>query len=634
MPKDTTSTDLVPVLLSKPPAPAKGNAVRTYTKRNPGGPRVPPADGDIQSNFCRNINCENFGVAPAATVPKGRPKKGQAAGGDGYRIAASGRFSKVICLKCGQIFSMKSNTGIREELDRISAYLTPPPDPSCPNAECANHGASAYCSDGRYRSKGYTEAGTKRWTCKACGARFSDHRARRTQPLSHKNARIFALLVNKAAIRPMTRIEEIGIQTLYSKIEFIHRQCLAFLGDRESRIADLKLKRLYISTDRQDHVLNWSSRKDRKNTCFTAIGSSENRSGYVFAMNANFDPSIDTELMEAHAIVAGDFEKKEPAFRKFARLWTTPDHEISKIEDPIGIPVERIDNTGDVFVDIRRIYDEMDSIPDAEAKERTPRTTRLPSKGAQVHLEYATHAHFRLLRRLLGDFGKARFFMDQDDTLRAACISTFAEEMRAGRADCFMVKIDKGLNVDQRQALSAASTEKLNKFKKFLRRPKMSDWWARVLLLMPEILTTTSMTPRDRWVAFPDSTLAEPLKAVCWLTYRQNVVIPLKQLAIVFARASMHSIDRYFMQIRRLMMALERPIYTPSSQGCTWHGYSLYDPARLQQLLDIYRCYHNFIKVGDDGRTPAMRLGLAKGVIRYRDVLAFEPGGRTPYPRR
>ena len=95
-------------------------------------------------------------------------------------------------------------------------------------------------------------------------------------------------------------------------------------------------------------------------------------------------------------------------------------------------------------------------------------------------------------------------------------------------------------------------------------------------------------------------------------------------MAIVYARASLHTVDRYFMQLRRLLMALERPIHTPSNDGRVWRGYSHYNPARIQQLLDIYRIYYNFVKKGEDGFTPAMRLGLAKGVIRIEDILYFD----------
>ena len=615
MTKKSPSTALVPSNPAKPPVPK-----RVYTKRNPDLPRVPPADGGIRSNFCRNINCENFGVEPLAHVPHGG--KG---GGDGYRLVKSNRRTALLCTKCGQASSIKSNAAIREELERLSAAFDPPPDPSCPNDECANHGVSALTSEGRYLSQGYTAAGTPRWRCKACGKRFSGRRAKRVQAMSHKNVGLFMHLVEKGSIRAMAKVAGVSVQTVYDKLGFFHRQCVDFLGDRERRIASLNLRRLYVSTDRQDHVLNWSSRKDRKNTCLTAVASADNRSGYVFGMHANFDPDTVRKDMEALAIVAGDFAQAEPHFRKYARFWTTPDYEEAKTADPADVPFARVEDTGNILTDIRVAYDEMAGVPDPEAKERVRRKAMLPAEGAQIHFEYTVHAHFRLLKRMLGDVGKIRFMIDQDDTLRAGCIGAFVDEMRAGRADLFFVKIDKGLNVDQRRELAFESNERLAAFKIRIGRPKMSDWRARVLLLMPEILSAMPMTQRDRWVRFPISTLAEPLKAVSWQTYRADVVVPLPQLAIVFARASMHAIDRYFMQLRRMLMALERPIHTPSNDGRTWHGYGLYDPARLQQLFDIYRCYYNFAKVGDDGRTPAMRLGLAKGPIRIRDILAFKP---------
>jgi hypothetical protein len=51
----------------------------------------------------------------------------------------------------------------------------------------------------------------------------------------------------------------------------------------------------------------------------------------------------------------------------------------------------------------------------------------------QTHFECTVHAHFRLLRRLLGRAGKVRFFFDLDDTIRAACLSTFKGEIREGK---------------------------------------------------------------------------------------------------------------------------------------------------------------------------------------------------------
>ncbi len=617
MSEDPKGTELVKYEAPQPPTPSPQQK-REYVARNPGRPRVPPRSGDIQVNHCKNINCENFGVEPSLISTRGKAT-------DGYSLAARSRGSgqKLLCTKCRQITSVKSNTAIREELERISAYLRPV-GASCPRPQCSNHGVPAAPGDGRYLAHGYTVAGTKRWRCKACGTVFSQRKARK-QLMSHKNAGIFRHLVNKGGIKPMARVAGVSARTVYLKLAFLQRQCLAFMADREQRIASLGLQRLYVSVDRQDHIVNWTSCRDRKNVQLTAVASADNRSGYVFGMHVNFDPTTDREQMEAEAIVAGDFSIREPSARKFARFWTEPDYGEAQMADPAHMPVERVQDTGDVWIDVEAGYDEMAAIPDPEAKERTPKTTRLPAKGALIHYEYTVHAYFRLVRQLLGPVGKIRFFMDQDDTLRAACIATWREEMAAGTADAFYVRIDKGRNVDQREDLVRKSRERFKAFKVAIGRPELSDFRIRVMLLEEALQNVRQMSPRDAWVEFPESTMAEPKKAICWLTDRRGVAMPLRQLALVYARASMHAVDRYFMQLRRLLMAMERPISTPSNDGRVWRGYSPYDPARMQQVLDIYRCYYNFCKPGRDKLTPAMRLGLAKGPIRIEDILYFKP---------
>ncbi len=41
------------------------------------------------------------------------------------------------------------------------------------------------------------------------------------------------------------------------------------------------------------------------------------------------------------------------------------------------------------------------------------------------------------------------------------------------------------------------------------------------------------------------------------------------------------------------------------------------------KLLDIFRVYYNYCVVGQDKKTPAMRLGLAKAPIREEDIIYF-----------
>ena len=57
-----------------------------------------------------------------------------------------------------------------------------------------------------------------------------------------------------------------------------------------------------------------------------------------------------------------------------------------------------------------------------------------------------------------------------------------------------------------------------------------------------------------------------------------------------------------------------------SSQSTDWHGYLPYNPAMIGKYLTIFRTVANFISVGTDGKTPAMRLGPAKQPLTYEDI--------------
>ena len=52
----------------------------------------------------------------------------------------------------------------------------------------------------------------------------------------------------------------------------------------------------------------------------------------------------------------------------------------------------------------------------------------------------------------------------------------------------------------------------------------------------------------------------------------------------------------------------------------------------LEKYLAIFRATHNFVFVGTDGETPAMRLGFARQPLTFEDILW--PGQRIPRPKR
>jgi hypothetical protein len=85
-----------------------------------------------------------------------------------------------------------------------------------------------------------------------------------------------------------------------------------------------------------------------------------------------------------------------------------------------------------------------------------------------------------------------------------------------------------------------------------------------------------------------------------------------------------HAVDNFFQRLRRGVRLFERPIATPVSQRNMWYGYAPYNPKILTKTLDIYRAVHNYVEIGEDGKTPAMRLGLAKAPLEYGDIIRYE----------
>jgi len=115
----------------------------------------------------------------------------------------------------------------------------------------------------------------------------------------------------------------------------------------------------------------------------------------------------------------------------------------------------------------------------------------------------------------------------------------------------------------------------------------------------------------------------ERTREVCYLTdykdYEEN------HLAWLYNKASLRAIDAFFMQVRRRLSLLERPIATASNNRRVWHGYSAYNPRSMVKLLEMFRVFYNYVLVGMDKQTPAMRLGLAKGRVSIEDIVYFQP---------
>lgn len=616
---------------------------------------VPDSVDGIQVNFCKNPACPNFGIPAEGKRTHGKGPRRPATRGPArparYKTSGGSDSPFIQCQSCGKCPPIKSNQGIKDELDRISAYLDPAPSELlyCHTAGCDNNRDMVPVSKEDYRQFGKTASGSLRWQCKLCGKTVSQPRkSTHGQRKPHRNVSIFLDLVNKTPLKAIARKNRISMNTVYDKIEFIYRQCVAFAAHRERELPAYRRKRMEISVDRQEHVVNWFQTTNKKNIRFYAIASVDNRSGYVFGSHINYEPSLKLKDIEAEMHSTKDHWLPAP-FRRYARLWLRSDYHGSVINSTPRTPkAKKAEMRLNVDEMIESIYKKAAAREDVEAYDQLDTTCRLPEWGMLVHAEYTLYAHFLFLRKLLGGVEYIRFYLDQDSGIRAACLGAFADRVLAKSCDAFFVNVGKELSQAEKLAKVKAwewardefahtNTGYLEAADRYIRR-------AIVLERMKDL------TPRgkwhDLWLDHPYATMSEPEKRVCYLTNTKTCGFDYNddEMAMMYDRASMHYVDSYFMQSRRLVSMLERPMTSSSLFGQKWFGYSAYRPEMVVKLVEIFRVYHNYViqtegtkrrrlKKGEKKRkkgtvvkkSPAQRLGLAKGRVTEEDILYFVP---------
>ncbi|WP_135607029.1 IS1 family transposase [Solemya velesiana gill symbiont] len=170
--------------------------------RRLGLPRIPIEINGVQVNFCKNPRCSNFGIPARSSNQPLKTPDGKVIP-DRYRKSGDvWNKSYLLCKECGETPPIKSNLAISEELNRMIAGNEPRPEAYCPTAACKHHNIPVSKGRGFYRRYGKTEGGSIRFLCHGCGKVFSVRKkstARQRQ--SHKNRRIFQLLVNRSPLK-------------------------------------------------------------------------------------------------------------------------------------------------------------------------------------------------------------------------------------------------------------------------------------------------------------------------------------------------------------------------------------------------------------------------------------------------
>jgi transposase-like protein len=585
-------------------------------------PKVPPACNGININRCATPSCPNFNTPI------------QADHDPNYLIVSAGKNTSAMqCQACNRYYTIKSNHAVSEELDRFQHHhviknVYRQDGLCCHSEQCSNFGLLITQHPSRYRKRGITSEGHQRFQCKDCLKTFTNgSNKRRSHPNSknYDNVWLFKQLVNQTGINRCMELTGLSSQTIYRKIDMFYERCLFFLQERESRLRDMELPFMRLSTDRQEYQVNWSQRRDKRFVVVSAIGSADKASRYVFGMDVNFDDSLDLNMLAESGVIQADSTLKD-FNRRFARVWTHADYARATSS------TERFRNKQkqalDSYLNVRNIplteaaleyiRDEIEREHGIVPNEQTA-DTKLPLTGTLIHSEYTMHAHFRHLENLIGHAGGLRFYLDQEQGINRACALAFAGQVTNGRCHIAYTRINKELTVDERR-FRVAMTKRI--VEEMIATGQALDERHAHRVLVQRSLTTPFMFNKvnDPWYFIPIHHIYEADKYVCPLT--DSGMLHQDDLISMLLDASLHPIDNFFQMVRRRLSLLERPVHTRSNSGLVWTGKSPYNPEMVHKLLQILRTYYNYCFVGKQSKTtPAQRLGLAKGVVEIRKIL-------------
>lgn len=517
----------------------------------------------------------------------------------------------IICKNCRKLkeitestqasWALKSNEAISQEFQRLWKYLDK--SITCPNENCVSHSGST----SSIKKRGLTKKGTQRYYCNLCHRSFTVEPHRKPQKRSEVNRRIFDLLLCRVPIRKIARHLNISTRTVYLKIDFLHQQCLMFAAYHESKFLNGKIElpsKIHLSTDRQVLTSNWKRHEDKRSVEIYGIGTACQKTGYVFGYHFNYDDTINQAELEVIAKENNDIEKPKH-HRQTARAWTNDDF------------AESINNSA--AKNKIQLSEHMSEVIDSDTSENLNTSNQLPDNGILIHNEYTMMGHFLFLKHLLAHIPTKFFHLDLDAGMKTAMISIFASEIKNGQCHGTLISSEKKQTQPQRME-AVAKTNKLIKEKCGRSRKSLTglEYYNVTTEILQEHLTGVSDSD---WFPHPIAKLSEPKKKISAFT-GLSLLEP-QERADVYWRASLHPIDRFFMQIRRSINIFERSLVT-GTKDAAWNIYSPYNPSIFQKLGDIYRVFYNFCEKNCKNGTPAMKMGLVKDVIELERIIYFD----------
>ncbi|MDW1605627.1 MULTISPECIES: exonuclease domain-containing protein [unclassified Vibrio] len=607
----------------------KGDEHKT-TRPLPRSFKDPDTGNYIQLNFCKNPNCENYGV-PAKNPKLKKDGTRQKPLGNSYTLLFHPKHGlQLECRLCKTRSVLINNRGFVEESNRLKHIHRNQPI-CCPDASfvrsrrknrCRNTTVNFLEKPERYnlKDRNVIKRGrrkievSRRLECRACKQSFFVTTfGEKKQKRSDINILLFHDLMGKGILNRMVeKYRHLGCSRslIHQKIEFFYRQCIEFDSWQINRnIEKLKGKSLSLSMDRQHYLVNWAMKEIGKPTKMVNTSTADNESGFVFAATMNFDSEVDSVAVTKDSIKQGDFYTIPPRTKY-------PQYVIYN---------EDIDED-----------DDNDKLP-----------TNIPLKGLMVRQTYSAMAHLELLKPIYDAAEHVSLFADDDSGFELAIALTLQALIEQRKVFPVLVREERN------NASSLQDTATRNEVRKTMFEQQNISLASLKGLKGEEYKKEIARLTKDYWLSKANSNRPEKSE---WLVHpfpSTDRVIEVKPLINVFADAShpmWHStsgnqvfdvsttgVDNFFQSVRRRLNILERPI-TSATNGKRWNGYASYNPKYSMMLLEIFRVFMNYVhtdfnnleKKGGrkhelqlEAKTPAQKLGLVDKVFSVQDILEF-----------
>lgn len=273
----------------------------------------------------------------------------------------------------------------------------------------------------------------------------------------------------------MCEINNVNFQHIYSKIDFIERQCLKFGNRREEGLADcFSGTKPFFATDAQVIHVNWQVRSRRGSIPMIHTATVHQGSQFVVSSTLDYDPDVPPEELDEWMAISGDFALPR-SMRKQARLWSHREYAES---------ATRYNN---------EIFSKDDLMVGGDLQ--------LPGVGSRVRTDMAAFAHLMQVKKLVGDwYRSATYCLDMDGVLAAAASAIWVKDIKNHRVNIAQIEFQKGLSSDKKQALSRQGKAK--------HRQLLNDLAAEVGIVLGE---------------FPDLSNTEALVAVLLELLQENL---------------------------------------------------------------------------------------------------------------